>query len=240
MRKFYLPFLTLSLCLFCTVNLPAAAPAVASGPNIQAEQSGFNIVNSTMDQILGAIAPALEKLAKYKGTLAKAKELLGQAKAWGVVAKFFGGGLDCINALKNGWDIGTAIDGCISAFKKENLKEFTKKFNDFTKATVKTVVGIATTALVATATTAGAPIAAIVVGGLAIGVATDYVVSKIDLTKPINWIKNTWDSFRKNDQTPLLISVKPGSGGSSGRSPGGGGQKSSPSQPVKMKKHQVH
>ena len=173
-----------------------------------------------MDQMLGAIAPALEQFAKKRITLAEAKNLLLKAKGWKAVSKFFGGGLDCLNSLKNGWDIGTALNGCISALQNKNHPEFTKQFNELAKATVKTVAAIATTALISAATTAGAPVLAVVGAGLAIGVATDYVVSKIDLTKPVDWAKNTWNSFWNKDQSPLLISVGQDGGQSPASSPG--------------------
>lgn len=242
MRKIYFLFLTLFLCLFCSINLQAAkiqAPRSNDTPAGQTAQSGFDIVKSTLDQIFGSIAPAAEDYAKKQIKLAEAKKLLFKAKGWQGVAKFFGGGLDCLNSLKNGWDIGTAINGCISAFQKKNYPEFTKKFNEFAKATVKTVAAIATTALLTAAGTAGTPVLALVGGGLAIGVATDYLVSKINLKKPLDWVKRTWNSFRKKDTVPLLISVKPGSWNGGTRS-SGGGQKTSPSPAVKMKKHQVY
>ncbi len=225
MSKYFFPFLLL-LCLSGFMSLSAqqtkVSPPAAVVSSVQPEQSGFDVLKSSMDQMLGAIAPALEQFAKKQITLAEANNLLLKAKGWKTVSKFFGGGLDCINSLKNGWDIGTALNGCISAFQNKNHPEFTKQFNELAKATVKTVAAIATTALISSATTAGAPILAVVGAGLAIGVATDYVVSKIDLTKPVDWAKNTWNSFWNKDQTPLLISV--------------GQQKSPASPPGKLKK----
>ena len=231
MSKYFLPFLLL-FCLSGSMSLSAQQTKVSqpAATSVQSEQSGFDVLKSSMDQMLGAIAPALEQFAKKRITLAEAKNLLLKAKGWKAVSKFFGGGLDCLNSLKNGWDIGTALNGCISAFQNKNHPEFTKRFNELAKATAKTVAAIATTALISAATTAGAPILAVVGAGLAIGVATDYVVSKIDLTKPVDWAKNTWNSFWNKDQPPLLISV----------GQNGGQQKSPASPPSKLKKLNIN
>ena len=233
MTKLRFSCFLLFFCLFCAAPLAAAEGARMAAPeSVQAEGSGFDILQSSMDQALGALAPALEAFAKNKAALAEAAERLLKAKGWGLVSKFFGGGLDCINAFKNGWDVGTALNNCISALQKDDFSEFTKQFNSFAQSTVKTVVGIGTAALVATATTAGTPVLAIVGAGLAIGVATDYLVSKIDLKRPLNWVRNTWNSFGKGGVAPPAVITTPGS-----RS--GGTQRSS-SPPVKLKKHQVH
>ena len=233
MTKLRFSCFLLFLCLFCVAPLTAADGVTAAAPEaVPAEGSGFDILKSSMDQALGALAPALEAFAKNKAALAEAAERLLKAKGWGLVGKFFGGGLDCINAFKNGWDVGTALNNCISALQKEDFSEFTNQFNAFAQSTVKTVVGIGTAALVATATTAGAPVLAIVGAGLAIGVATDYLVSKIDLKRPLNWVRNTWNSFGRGGVAPPALITSPGS-----RS--GGTQRSS-SPPVKLKKHQVH
>ena len=233
MTKLRFSCFLLFLCLFCVAPLTAADGVTAAAPEaVPAEGSGFDILKSSMDQALGALAPALEAFAKNKAALAEAAERLLKAKGWGLVGKFFGGGLDCINAFKNGWDVGTALNNCISALQKEDFSEFTNQFNAFAQSTVKTVVGIGTAALVATATTAGAPVLAIVGAGLAIGVATDYLVSKIDLKRPLNWVRNTWNSFGRGGVAPPALITSPGS-----RS---GGTPRSSSPPVKLKKHQVH
>ena len=233
MTKLRFSCFLLFFCLFCAAPLTAAEGAKMAVPEaVPAEGSGFDILKSSMDQALGALAPALEAFAKNKAALAEAAERLLKAKGWGLIGKFFGGGLDCINAFKNGWDVGTALNNCISALQKEDFSEFTKQFNSFAQSTVKTVVGIGTAALVATATTAGTPVLAIVGAGLAIGVATDYLVSKIDLKRPLNWVRNTWNSFGKGGVAPPAVITAPVP-----RS--GGGQRSS-SPPVKLKKHQVH
>ena len=238
MTKPRFSFFLLFLCLFCAAPLQAADVAKMAAPQaVPAEDSGFDILKSTMDQALGALAPALEKFAKNKAALAEAAERLLKAKGWRLVGKFFGGGLDCINAFKNGWDVGTALNNCISALQKDDFPEFSNQFNALAQSTVKAVAGIATAVLVASATTAGAPVVAVVAGGLAIGVATDYLVSKIDLKRPLNWVRNTWNSFGKNDLAPPLLVTAPRSGGSSGS---GGGRQGSSSSPVKLKKHQVH
>ena len=233
MTKLRFSCFLLFFCLFCAAPLTAADSVTAAAPAAAGAQgSGFDILQSSMDQVLGALAPALEAFAKNKAALAEAAERLLKAKGWKLVGKFFGGGLDCINALKNGWDVGTALNNCISALQKDDFSEFTKQFNAFAQSTVKTVVGIGTAALVATATTAGTPMLVIVGAGFAVGVATDYLVSKIDLKRPLNWIRRTWNSFGKNDGASPLLVTAPG--------PRGGGTSGSSSPPVKLKKHQVH
>ena len=234
MNRVRLSCLFLLLCLFCAVPLSAAENAKVSAVAFQFAIDG--------DQALGALAPALEKFAKGKAALAEADKLLKWAKGWGYVAKFFGGGLDCLNALKNGWDIGSAINGCISAFQKNDFSEFTKQFNGFARSTVKGVVAITTTALLTSISTAGAPVLVLVGTGFAIGVTTDYLVSKIDLKKPLEWARDTWDSFRnKKAPPPLLVVVGLGARDpdTGPRSPGGKRPRP-PSPPVKIQKHQVH
>jgi len=239
MKYFILPCLVLFFCMIFASPLRAeSAVTTAGGGNApQAEQSGFDIVKSTQDQILGALAPWLEKITKGKIKVAEAKKLFTVAKGLKGLAKFFGGGLDCINAFKSGWDIGTALDNCISAIRNDNFKEFTKHFNAFAQATVKGIVAIGTTALVTAAGGAGVPVLAIVGVGLAIGVATDYLTSKIDLKKPLEWAKKAWDSFRKDPPMRDAI-VRAWQQFESGNS--GGGTKTTPKPAVKLQKHQVH
>lgn len=233
MTKLRFSCFLLFFCLFCATPLAAADGVTAAAPvSSESQGSGFDILKSSMDQALGALAPALEAFAKNKAALAEAAERLLKAKGWGLVGKFFGGGLDCINAFKNGWDVGTALNNCISALQKEDFSEFTNQFNAFAQSAVKTAVGIGTTALVAAATTAGTPVLAIVGAGLAIGVATDYLVSKINLKKPLNWVRNTWNSFGKGGVAPPAVITAPG--------PRSGGTQRPSSPPVKLKKHQVH
>ena len=237
MKYFVLPCLVLFFCMFFASPLRAAEAPAGGGNAPQTEQSGFDIVKSTQDQILGAIAPWLEKITKGNIKLAEAKELFNLAKGLKGLAKFFGGGIDCINAFKSGWDIGTALDNCISAIKKDDFSGFTKHFNSFAQATVKGIVAIGTTALVTAAGGAGVPVLAIVGVGLAIGVATDYLTSKIDLSKPLEWAKKAWDSFGKDGSLSDTIAKawqQIGSGSS------GGGRQRSASPPVKLQKHQVH
>jgi len=245
MKKFRISILALLLCMFCAAPLSAAedsgagtaAPAAA-----ETQGSGFDFVNSSLDQILGSIAPALEKLAKEQLKNAEAHSWLWKSRAWSGLAKFFGGGLDCLNALKNGWDVGTAINNCISAIQKKDFSDFTKQFTDVAKTTTKLVAGIATTALVAWGGTAGAPVLVLVGAGFAIGVTTDYLVSKIDLKKPLNWVKDTWNSFRNpgKSATPYVDPIPRLPGSRSGAGGGSSGGSRKPSQPVNLKKHQLH
>ena len=198
MKYFILPCLVLFFCMTFAAPLQASSiVTTAEAGGAQSEQSGFDIVKSTQDQILGALAPWLEKITKGKIKVAEAKKLFTVAKGLKGLAKFFGGGLDCINAFKSGWDIGTAIDNCISAIKKDDFSGFTKHFNSFAQATVKGIVAIGTTALVTAAGGAGVPVLAIVGVGLAIGVATDYLTSKIDLKKPLEWAKKGMGLLRE-------------------------------------------
>ena len=241
MKSFVLPCLVLFFCMIFAAPLRAAeAPGSAielTPPKVSSTESGFEIVKSTQDQLLGALAPWLEKITKSKIPLAEAKNLVWVTKGLKGLAKFFGGGLDCINAFKNGWDIGTALDNCISALRKDDFKDFTKHFNSFAQATVKGLVAIGTTALVTAAGGAGVPVLAIVGVGLAIGVATDYLTSKIDLKKPLEWAKKAWDSFGKDGSLQDMIS-KAWQQMSSGSS--GGGTKTPAKPAVKLQKHQVH
>lgn len=237
MKNFVLPCLVLFLCMIFASPLRAAEAPAGGGNAPQAEQSGFDIVKSTQDQIVGAIAPWLEKLTKGKIQLAEAKEMFNLAKGLKGLAKFFGGGIDCINAFKNGWDIGTAIDNCISAIKKDDFSGFTKHFTAFAQATVKGIVALGTTALVTAAGGAGVPVLAIVGVGLAIGVATDYLTSKIDLKKPLEWARNAWNSFRKDPpmQDAIRRAWQQFESGNSG-----GGTQAPPKPAVKLQRHRVH
>ena len=239
MKKFRVSFLVLLLCMLCAAPLSAADAGDTTGaapPAAETTQqgSGFDIVNSSFDQILGSLAPAIEKFAKEQLKNAEAHSWFWRSKGWQGLAKFFGGGLDCINAFKNGWDVGTSINNCISAIQNKDFSDFTKQFTSVAQTTTKLVTGIATTALIAWGGTAGAPVLVLVGAGFAIGVTTDYLVSKIDLKRPLNWVRDTWNSFRNPDKT-----AKPADADPVPRIPSGGTRKP-PSPPVKMKKHQLH